>query len=104
MRAAWLVIVVAVGGCLRQTEFQCASDSECAGGSCSTAPNSVMYCSFSDPQCGERFGSQAGAYANQCVGGVGIDAGTIDGKRDSAPNCYGTGLETICLTNLLHRR
>ena len=81
MRALSLLSLLALlalpsAGCLRKTEFQCSSNIQCgAGGTC----ESVGFCSFPDPDCGQRFADSAGQYANQCVGGTDIDAG-VDGR------------------------
>ena len=78
MRAA-LAIVAALGlaGCLRSTEFQCETSSQCgAQGVC----ESTKFCSFPDDQCGRRYAPSAGSLANQCVGGE-TDGG-VDGARD----------------------
>src|SRR2546423_774130 len=72
MRASWLV-VLASAGCLRQTEFHCQTSAQCGPNGTCIPP--VGFCAFPDTSCGERFGPQAGAYANACVGaGPGIDA------------------------------
>jgi hypothetical protein len=95
MRSAWLVLAFA-SGCLRSTEFHCETSDQCgAGGTCQT---SVGYCSFSDPQCGQRFGPQAGMLAGTCVTpeqaiDAGVDAKSlIDGPPGS--NCP-TGYNVI---------
>lgn len=88
MRAAWLLALslsLAVGlaatlpaGCLKQTEFRCATNEQCTpNGTC----EAVGYCSFPDSACGQRFGDSAGPYANQCVDNnpVGSDGG-VDGS------------------------
>jgi hypothetical protein len=84
MRAAWLMLPsLALGaGCLRQTEFRCATNEQC--GPNGTCQMSVGYCSFPDSQCGERFGDSAGPYAHQCVNQTGGDAG-IDASTDGPP-------------------
>jgi hypothetical protein len=69
-----LVIACALGGCLRKTEFACATDAECApAGVC----EAVRFCSFADTSCtsGRRFGTYSGDYADQCVGDALGDAG-----------------------------
>ena len=77
-----LVLALLLGGCLRATEYHCADDTACSGGTCQ--PNG--YCSFADPACdsGQRFGDSAGASANTCVGDTGLDGG-IDASADAAP-------------------
>lgn len=82
-----LVGVLAAGGCLRQTTYQCSDSATCgASGQC----ESTGYCSLPDPGCesGRRYGDSAGALAGACVdaGGSMIDAGdpTIDGNPDPA--------------------
>ena len=88
MRAWWIVLAINAG-CLRSTEYHCETSAQCGpGGTCQT---SVGFCSFADSQCGERFGPQAGPYANQCVGSTTIDGGIdgkpIDGMSDGGNHC-----------------
>jgi len=88
MRAWMIVLLLPVAGCLRNTSYTCTSTSQCGtDGQCDTV-GGVGYCSFPDATCGRRFGPQAGTYANQCVGGIIVDAG-IDtsgcGNRCDAP-------------------
>ncbi|HWO17546.1 MAG TPA: lectin-like protein [Kofleriaceae bacterium] len=74
--------------CLRQTEFQCTTDTQCGpNGTCQSVSASVGYCSFPDSECGQRFGASAGQYANQCVGMQpgGDSSVTIDGRMIDAP-------------------
>lgn len=81
-----LTLAASSTACLRSTEFNCTSNTQCgAGGSC----ESVGFCAFPDSSCtsGERFADSAGSYANQCVGGNNPgDAGTTDspGTADAA--------------------
>jgi hypothetical protein len=77
----WMWLVVACTGCLRSTAYKCETSDQCGtGGVC----EATQYCSFADPDCGRRYGAQAGAYANQCVGGSGIDSGIgIDAANGS---------------------
>lgn len=91
MRAALLLLPLSLfAACLRQTEFQCATNDQCnPGGTCQTVGSSG-YCSFSDSGCasGQRFGDSAGPYANQCVGeqSGGTDGGIVDSMPpDDAP-------------------
>lgn len=86
-----LLLALALGGCLRQTQFQCETDSACGtGGAC----ESTGYCSFADKNCdsGRRYADSAGPNAGQCTGGGGgsavVDAGVIDGRPiDAPPGC-----------------
>jgi hypothetical protein len=81
MRALLMTIAIASSaGCLRDTEFKCATDADCTGtgGTC----ESTKYCSFADTECadGRRYGAYSGTYSNQCVGGMMMgDAGTDTG-------------------------
>jgi len=96
MRALWLAIVVASGantGCLRDTQFKCATSADCtgAGGAAGTC-ETTGYCSFADTECadGRRYGSFSGSYSNQCVGAVAMGDAGVDGPMDDAPtssNC-----------------
>jgi hypothetical protein len=86
MRAALLVLPLTLcAACLRQIEFRCSADSQCAPGLCQTA---VGYCSFSDSACssGQRFGELAGPYAELCVDDFPMppDAG-VDASPDGPP-------------------
>jgi hypothetical protein len=89
MRFYLAVLLLAPAGCLRATEYRCTSSDQCgAGGTCQASG----YCSFADSSCGQRYGAQAGPYANQCVGSSdGPDAGT-DGMAttDAANHCPST--------------
>ena len=68
MRACFYVVVLLSAGCLRATEYHCTSSDQCGtGGTCEASG----YCSFADSSCGQRYGAQAGPYANQCVGTTG---------------------------------
>jgi hypothetical protein len=81
-----MIAVLALGGCLRTTEFTCETSSQCgAQGVC----ESTKFCSFPDDQCGRRYGPSAGSLANQCVGGPGGDAG-LDSAFDSAIDSPGS--------------
>ncbi len=81
-------LVLAVGAvgalgataCLRKTEFHCETSDQCGSGTCEV----VGYCSFFDPGCesGARFSGAAGPYADQCVGGMSIDA-AVDSPFDT---------------------
>ena len=84
-----LILALALGGCLRQTQFQCDTDTSCGtGGVC----ESSGFCSFIDKNCdsGRRYGDSAGPSAGQCTGGGGsgvVDSG-VDGRQiDAPPGC-----------------
>lgn len=92
MRASSLVVVLAAMtcGCLRDTSYKCTLDEQCgAGGVCEMSVGG--YCAFADTSCssGRKFGTQAGTYSGQCVGGTtgsdgGVDtAGNPDGTIDT---------------------
>jgi len=92
-----LLLLIAVGcvaGCLRQTEFKCATSADCTGtgGVC----EGTGFCSFADPGCsgGQRYGDYAGSYSNKCVGDVitdgGIDGTMIDTPPGGCPSTYAT--------------
>ena len=101
MRATWIVIALTTG-CLRQTEFRCETSDQCGtGGTC----EQVGFCSFADPDCGRRFGPQAGTLANTCVGGVdgGIDGMHVDAMTDTPTNHCPTGYNTIANGTPGHR-
>ncbi|MFN0249804.1 MAG: C-type lectin domain-containing protein [Kofleriaceae bacterium] len=80
-----MLVVAALGGCLRSTEFPCSDSTQCGGGVCQP----VGYCSFDDSGCpsGQRFGESAGTYAGQCVVGGVNDAGVVDAPVDTAALC-----------------
>lgn len=87
-----ILLALALGGCLRQTQFQCDTDSACgAGGVC----ESTGFCSFIDKNCdsGRRYGDSAGANAGQCTSGGGsgsgvVDSGVVDAREiDAPPGC-----------------
>ncbi len=90
MRALLLVFVAASAGCLRSTQFQCATDADCgANGVC----EAVKFCSFPDDACGgRRFGDSAGPYANQCTTASSMmpDAGNQMGSDSSTPPTDGS--------------
>jgi len=99
MRAWWIVIAM-MAGCLRQTEFRCETSSQC--GTNGTCQMSIGYCSFPDAVCGQRFGPQAGMYANKCVGetpivDAGVDTPSMpgDGPGSDATNHCPSGYNTI---------
>lgn len=88
------VVVFASTGCLRNTEFQCASDTACgASGQC----EATGFCSFADGACtsGRRYDSSAGPLAGQCTsGGTTGDDGGIDTMMppdDSGVDASGLG-------------
>lgn len=84
----FVFLAVLTAGCLRTTEFRCASSAECgAGGVCEP----MGFCSVPDPQCatGRSYGDSAGqGLANTCVPtgapGTGNDAG-VDAPGDAMP-------------------
>jgi len=94
MRAAIAIGMVcaalaASAGCLRETTFRCAADTDCGSGTC----EAIGYCSFDDTGCpdGRRYGELSGPNAGQCVTSdvdAGIDA-AIDAPLD-APSCPST--------------
>jgi hypothetical protein len=96
MRALLLfTMVLAAAGCLRTTEFKCATDSECGtNGAC----ESTGYCSFVDQDCasGRRYGDFSGTYSQKCVGdsmlpdGGMPDGGMSDTPQPSCPATYTT--------------
>ena len=70
VRAVLIFSIVASGACVRGGgAYRCASDTECMLDGLPGVCESVGYCSFPDPDCeqGYRYGSHAGAYANDCV-------------------------------------
>lgn len=92
-----LLLALALGGCLRQTQFQCETDTACGtGGVC----ESTGFCSFVDKNCdsGRRYADSAGTNAGQCTDGGGgngsgvIDAGVVADAReiDAPPGCPGS--------------
>lgn len=101
MRALWLAIVVAGGtsaGCLRDTQFKCATSTDCTGGGGAAGTcESTGYCSFADTECadGRRYGSFSGSYSNQCVGGVMVDAGVTDTSSSDATDTCGAGYAAL---------
>jgi hypothetical protein len=95
MRAWMIVLVLPVAGCLRNTSYTCTTSSQCGtDGVCEM----VGYCSFPDATCGRRFGPQAGTYANQCVGGIIVDAGidTPSGCGSSKCDAPPDSVPTTC--------
>jgi hypothetical protein len=103
MTRCWIALfgIVCATGCLRTTQYRCATDTECGGGG---TCESVGYCSFTDSSCadGRRFGDLSGPYANTCVGGGGGDDAGIDAPIDTpdappGPACFGgTGAYQLC--------
>jgi hypothetical protein len=93
MRASFYLIALWSAGCLRATEYRCTSSDQCGtGGTCQTSG----YCSFADSSCGQRYGAQAGPYADQCVGGGGgLDAGTDAFVPGDAANHCPSSFTTI---------
>lgn len=95
MRALLLAVAIASSaGCLRDTEFKCATSADCTGtgGTC----EATGYCSFTDTACadGRRYGELSGPYANQCIGGgtgdAGVDAAGDSGLPGNCPSTYMT--------------
>jgi hypothetical protein len=87
--AICLALAAAATGCLRNTEFRCASDSDCGiGGACEV----IGYCSVANADCvgtGRAYGDSAGqSLSNTCVPaempGPGPDAG-VDASIDAPP-------------------
>lgn len=83
-----LLACVLCAGCLRQTQFQCSTDTSCgAGGKC----ESTGFCSVIATDCssGRRYGDSAGAHAGQCTDGMiadgGVDVPMNDGRMIDAP-------------------
>ncbi|HTL31831.1 MAG TPA: C-type lectin domain-containing protein [Kofleriaceae bacterium] len=76
--------LAALGGCLRQTDFKCSNNFDCAASGAVCEPD--RYCSFTDMDCasGRRYGDLSGPNSGKCVGGGDIDAG-VDGRPDSPP-------------------
>jgi hypothetical protein len=93
MRACFYLVALLSAGCLRATEYRCTSSDQCGtGGTCQTSG----YCSFADSSCGERYGAQAGPYANQCVGSSGGLDASVDGTATlDAPNHCPSSFTTI---------
>lgn len=79
------VLALALTGCLRQTQFQCETDTACGtGGAC----ESTGFCSFVDKNCdsGRRYADSAGPNSGQCTGGgSNLDGGTDGPRVDSGP-------------------
>ena len=80
------LLLLSLTGCLRTTEFKCATDGDCSDGKCET----TSYCSFTDSSCasGRRYGDFAGSLTKTCVGGD-IDAG-IDVPAGTCPAGFAT--------------
>jgi hypothetical protein len=85
----FVFLAVLTAGCLRTTEFRCASSAECgAGGVCEP----IGFCSVPNPECagtGRSYSDSAGqGLSNTCVPagapGPGNDAG-IDASSDAMP-------------------
>ena len=85
----FVLLAVLTAGCLRTTEFRCASNAECgASGACEP----IGFCSVADPQCtgtGRSYSDSAGqGLSNTCVPtgapGPGNDAG-VDPPGDAMP-------------------
>jgi hypothetical protein len=91
MRITLMLLVVAMSGCLRKTEFHCSNASDCGRtGACTGG-----FCAFPDPSCGGglRYDDSAGDSSNQCIGDSLGDAGvdtstTIDAPPTGCPSDY----------------
>ena len=84
-----LLVAAMSAGCLRQTQFQCKSDSACGtDGRC----ESTGFCSFPDGACetGRRYNDTAGSLNGQCTGGT----TSGDGGGDAPVSGDGTGSDT----------
>jgi hypothetical protein len=83
------LLVIALAGCLRSTEFKCQTSTQCGtDGVC----ESTGFCSLPDPDCGRRYSPSAGSLANQCVNGgvdAGVDGTTTDAPADTPGHCAG---------------
>ena len=89
----WIAVALlttASTGCLRETAFHCATDTDCAGAGAGAACEDVGFCSVDDGSCGggRRFTELAGNYAGTCVGDVVVvDAAvSIDALPDATPH------------------
>jgi hypothetical protein len=96
------IAIASSAGCLRSTNFQCASDTECgAGGQC----ESDKFCSFADSACsgGRRYGDNSGPNSGECVGGGGPDmtGGEMQGQEmmGGEPPPMGCGANFVTLAN-----
>jgi hypothetical protein len=88
MRALIFVAIACTAGCLRQTEFKCATDTDCStGGAVCQASG---YCSFTDSDCpsGQRYGDYAGSNSGQCVDD---SMPMVDGGVDMMIDAFSTG-------------
>lgn len=88
----YALLALALAGCLRQTQFQCETDTACGtGGVCEASG----FCSFVDKNCdsGRRYADSAGPNSGQCTGGGSSIDGGIDGPgtdarpTDAPPGC-----------------
>lgn len=70
-----MLAVVLAGGCLRDTEFHCTSDSQC--GSDGQCDGPTTFCTVPDSNCvlGRRYSEYSGSYTNRCVMANPVDAG-----------------------------
>jgi len=70
-----LLAVLLAGGCLRDTEFHCTSDSQC--GSDGQCDGTVGFCTVPDSNCvyGRRYSEYSGSYTNTCMMPNQVDAG-----------------------------
>ena len=87
-----VVVLLALGACLRTTTFHCHSDAQCVNGTVQGTCEANNFCAFPDTGCdsGMRYGSLSGSAAGQCVEGGGQSVqvavgGTVNGLT-------GTGL------------
>ena len=77
MRTILLLALLGASGCLPHSDYRCTTSAECGStGTCEP----VGFCSFPDTSCsgGNRFGTGAGSYENQCVGAAMTDGGVVD--------------------------
>jgi hypothetical protein len=60
------ILAIALAGCLRETTFECRTNTDCGAGARCEA---VGFCSLPDDTCptGFRFDDSAGPFADQCV-------------------------------------
>jgi hypothetical protein len=82
MRA--VLLVLALGGCMRPAAFACAADGECARGGEQGVCEPAGRCSFADPACpsGRRYAELSGDQGGECVGEEAIDS---DARADDPP-------------------
>lgn len=96
MRMLLFISVIASVGCLRSTQYRCATNDQCgAEGQC----EATSFCSFPDGACtdGRRYGEYSGDLAGKCVGEVAMTDGgvqdmstTTDVPTNACPGSYST--------------